>query len=116
MADSTLVNSAQNTAVDTVQSFFTAITSGAGGSGVKITAFTASNDSGGASVSYKAYIYDSTGSQAASRAVIPQKIVVKDRFDLGPSIISQIIPPGGSLRMESSTANALTFRVTGREF
>ena len=115
MADSTLVNSAQNTQVDTIQVFFTALPSNAGGSGVRIKAFTASNDSNNASVTYKGYIYDSTGTQVSGRAVIPQTIVVKDKFDLGPSAITQLIPPGGSLRMESSTADALTFRVTGLE-
>lgn len=115
MADSTLVSSAQNTVVDTIQSFFTAKTAAAGGSGVRIKAFTASNDSNNASVTYKGYIFDSTGTQVSGRAVIPQTIVVKDKFDLGPAIITQLIPPGGSLRMESSKANALTFRVTGLE-
>ena len=63
----------------------------------------------------EAYIYDATGTQAASRALIPQTIVVKDKFDLGPGSITHLIPPGGSLRMQSSTANALTFTVTGLE-
>lgn len=115
MADSTLVSSAQNTSADTIEIFFTALTSSQGGSGVRIKAFTASNDAGGGSVSYKAYIYDATGTQAASRAIVPQTIVVKDKFDLAPSSITHLIPPGGSLRMQSSTANALTFTVTGLE-
>lgn len=115
MADSTLVSSAQNTAADTIQNFYTSPAANSGGSGTRVKAFTASNDSGGGSVSYKAYIYDSTGTQVSGRAVIPQTIVVKDKFDFGPGIITHLIPPGGSLRMESSTANALTFRVTGLE-
>lgn len=113
MADLVMVNSAQNTIVDTIQTFFTALPSGNGGTGARVTAFTASNN-GTASASYKAYIFDATGT--VLEAVIPQKIVVKDRFDLGPSIVSQIIPPGGTLRMETSSLNTITFRVTGKEF
>ena len=86
MADSTLVSSAQNTAANTIQTFFTAKTASASGNGVRIKAFTASNDAGGGSVSYKAYIYDSSGTQVAGRAVIPQTIVVRNRFDEGRRI------------------------------
>lgn len=113
MADLVMVDSKQNTAVDTIEAFFTSVKSSAGGTGARITAFTASNN-GTASASYKGYIFDAAGTVV--QAVIPQKIVVKDRFDLGPSIVSQIIPPGGSLRMETSSLNTITFRVTGKEF
>jgi hypothetical protein len=41
--------------------------------------------------------------------------VVKDRFDLGASIVGKLIPAGGSLRMETSDADALLFNVTGEE-
>ena len=112
MADLTMVNSVENTLPDTIESFYTAVESGNAGSGARITAFTATNNSS-ASASYKGYIYDASGDLI--EAVIPQKIVVKDRFDLGPSIITHLIPPGGSLRMESSTADSITFRVTGKE-
>jgi len=111
MADVIMVNSAKNTAPDTIESFYTSVLAAAGGKGARITAFTATNNTS-ASASYKGYIFDASGSL---EAVIPQKIVVPDRFDLGPSIISHIIPPGGSLRMESSTANSILFRVTGKE-
>ena len=109
MTDAVLVNSAQNTIADTIQNFYTSPGSGLG---TLISAFTASNNTT-QSASYKAYIYDSTGSLL--QAVIPQKIVVRDRFDLGPPIIGQLIPSGGSLRMDSSTVSSIAFRVTGRE-
>lgn len=112
MTDIVLVNSVANTLNNTIEKFYDAVTASNGGQGTRISAFTASNNST-ASASYKAYIYDASG--AVKEAVVPQKIVVKDRFDLGPSIIGHVIPPGGSLRMESSTAGAITFRVTGTE-
>lgn len=111
MAEAILANSVQNTVVDTIESFYTSpSTPGAGGT--RVTAFTTSNN-GAASASYKAYIFDA--SAAALPAIVTQKIVVKDRFDLGPSIVGQLIPPGGTLRMESSSLSTLSFRVTGNE-
>lgn len=109
MAEVVLVNGAENTSADTIQSFYL---SPASGLGTRITAFTASNNTT-SSKSYRAYIYDSSASLLA--AVIPQKIIVPDRFDLGPSIIGHVIPAGGTLRMESSAANSIAFRVTGNE-
>ncbi len=110
MATNVLVNSAQNTAIDTIQTFYTS--PGTPGIGTIITAFTASNNTT-SSKTYKAYIFDSSGT--VLQPVVPQKIGVRDRFDLGPSIVGQIIPPGGSLRMESSAALSIAFRVTGNE-
>ena len=112
MTDIVLVNSVSNTLDDTIEKFYDSPSASSGGQGTRISAFTASNNST-ASSTYKAYIYDSSG--ALKAAVVPQKIVVKDRFDLAPSIIGHVIPVGGSLRMESSTAGAITFRVTGSE-
>lgn len=109
MTDIVLVFNDKNTAPDTIEAFYT---SPASGLGTRIKSFTAANDSS-ASVSYKAYIYSSSG--GAVDAVIPQTIVVKDKADFGPAIINQVIPPGGTLRMESSTADALNFYVTGVE-
>lgn len=109
MAETVLAFNKQNTILDTVEKFYDSPSQGAG---TVILAFTATNN-GTSSASYKAYIYDATG--AVVQAVIPQKIVVRDRFDLGASAISQLIPAGGSLRMESSAANSIAFYVTGDE-
>ena len=84
----------------------------ASGAGTIVTAFTATNDSG-ASASYKAYIYNSSGSVV--NTVIPMTIIVKDRFHSGPSIVNQVVPAGGTIRAENSTGDALNFYATGRE-
>jgi hypothetical protein len=107
MADTTLVNSKSNAAPNAIEDFYTSPSSSAG---TLITAFSAVNNSA-ANASYKAYIYDSAGT--ALGAVIPFKIVVKNKYDVGPSITNQLIPNGGSLRMESSAAGSITFRVSG---
>jgi hypothetical protein len=109
MSETILVNSAQNASADAIQIFYT---SPSGGSGTLIHAFTATNNTS-SNKTYKAYIYDS--SATALTAVIPQKIVVRNKFDLGPSIVGQLIPAGGTLRMESSAAASVAFRVTGNE-
>lgn len=109
MAEAILVNSVQNTSADTIQIFYTSPSTGGG---TRITAFTATNDTG-SSKTYKGYIYDA--SAIAKVAVIPQKIIVPDRFDLGAPIVGQLIPPGGTLRMESSDTSSIAFRVTGNE-
>ena len=107
MTDVVIVNSKTNGVANGIEQFYGSPTSG---NGTIITAFSAINNSG-INASYKAYIYDSTG--AAVDPVIPLKIVVRNRFDVGPSITNQLIPNGGSLRMESSAVGAITFRVSG---
>ena len=109
MDEQILVNSAQNVSADSIQNFYTSPTTG---NGTRVTAFTATNDTG-SSKTYKGYIFDASGDTLT--AVIPQKIIVPDRFDLCPSMIGQLIPPGGTLRMESSDALSIAFRVTGNE-
>jgi hypothetical protein len=109
MAEIVIVNSAKTAADNTIQLFYT---SPATGAGTRISAFTASNNTA-SSKTYRGYIYDA--SAAAFAAVIPQKIIVPDRFDLGASIVGQIIPPGGTLRMETNIADSIAFRVTGVE-
>lgn len=108
MADSVLINNTKISAADTVASLFTSPLSGAG---TIITAFTVSNNSA-ASASYKAYIVDAAG--VVGDAIVPQKIVVRDRFDSAPSIVNQVVPGGGTIRAENSTGNALSFYATGR--
>ena len=73
--------------------------------------FTVSNNYT-ASASYKAYIYDAD--DVTVGAVSPMKIVVRDRFDSSPALVNQVIPAGGSLKVESSALDALYFTVTGR--
>lgn len=107
MSDVILANSTQNSSANTIEVFYTSPSSS---DGTLITAFSATNSSG-ANASYKAYIFDSSGT--VLEPVVPLKVVVRDRFDLAPTITNQLIPSGGTLRMESSTANSVTFRVSG---
>jgi hypothetical protein len=109
MAESVLINNSKIASVDTITELYTSPSSGAG---TIITAFTVANSST-ASASYKAYIYDSTGN--AVEPVIPLKVVVRDRFDPGRSIVNQIVPPSGTIRAENSAANALNFYASGIE-
>jgi len=109
MANVVLVNSVANTIADTIQKFYDSPTTGGG---TVISAFTATNNTG-VNASYKAYIYDA--SESLLEAVMPTKVVIRNRFDLGGSIVNQLIPKGGSLRMECSAADSITFRVSGKE-
>ena len=109
MSDITLVNSAQSTAVDTIESFYT---SPSQGNGTTITAFTAANNTV-SNKNYKGYIFDSTGS--VLDAVIPNRIIVRDKFDPGASIVGQLIPAGGTLRFESNAIAGISWRVVGKE-
>jgi hypothetical protein len=109
MATEVLVNSVQSTSSDTIEKFYD---SPSGGAGTIISAFTATNNTG-ANRSYKAYIFDASGSLL--EAVVPLKIIIRKKFDLGASIVGHLIPPAGSLRMESDLADTIAFRVTGRE-
>lgn len=109
MSDIVIVNSKTNGVPNSIELLYVSPTSG---DGTIITAFSAINNSG-VNATYKAYIYDSSG--AAVNPVIPLKIVVRNRFDVAPSITNQLIPNGGSLRTESSAADSITFRVSGVE-
>ena len=102
----------QNSTISSADTITTLYTSPSEGDGTVIRSFTVSNNSA-ASASYKAYIYDSAG--AAVGAIVPMKIVVKDKFDSAPSAVNQTIPAGGTLRAENSTASALNFYMSGLE-
>ena len=104
-----IVNSAKNQSADTIQNFYTSPTTSAG---TIITAFTATNNTD-ANQSYKAYIYAASG--LLLDAVTPRKIIIRDKFDPGSGIVNHLIPSGGTLRMESSAAETIVFRVSGKE-
>ena len=107
MANTVLVQSVTNSIADTIQIIYTAPPDGA-----IITAWTATNNTG-ANRSYKAYIYDLSGSML--QAIIPLKIVIRNRFDLGSGITNQFVPGGGSIRVETDLADGISFRVSGNE-
>lgn len=106
MVDSVLFVNTKISSVDTVETVYTSPSTS---QGTKLTALTVANSSG-SSVSYKAYIYAVSGE---GDPIVPLKIVVKDRFDSAPSAINQVIPSGGTLRIENSTADSLSFTATG---
>lgn len=108
MAKIVMVDSQQNLAADTIETFFAAPSSG---NGVAITAFTATNNTS-SNKTYAAYIYRAG---SATERVVPLKILVRDRFDTAPSIVGQVMNPGDTLRMESSVGNSVVYRVTGSE-
>jgi len=107
--DSALI---KNTTIPTVDEITILYASPESGDGTVIRSFTVSNNST-ASVSYKAYIYDSVGVSVG--AIVPMKIVVKDKFDSASSAVNQTIPSGGTLRAENSTADGLNFYMSGLE-
>tara|TARA_R110000772_G_scaffold253695_1_gene369433 strand:+ start:13 stop:336 length:324 start_codon:yes stop_codon:yes gene_type:complete len=105
MATKQILSNAVNTAINTAQSLFTA-----GGSDVVIEAFTATNNST-VNASYKAYIVEPSG---VEKPQIPFKIVVWGTNDLGIGIVNQVIPAGGTLKLECSALDSIYFTVTGR--
>jgi hypothetical protein len=107
MATKQIVDNFVNTSSNAVQSAYTAPLD----RGVVIEAFTATNNSS-VNASYKAYIVSSSGDE---KPLIPFKVVVWGRVDLGIGVNNQIIPAGGSLRVECSAINSIYFTVTGRE-
>lgn len=107
MADEfTLINNLQNASANTIEALFIA------GSDTRILNFTVTNNTD-VNRSYRAYIYDSDGNSTG--ATVPLKFVTSNRgYDLAPPIIGHVVPAGGSIRTESSAANSLIFRATGR--
>ena len=101
----TLISNKKSTAANSIQIMYTA------SKATQITKFTATNDTG-VNRSYRAYIYDSTGTATGSS--VPTKFVTSLKgFDLAPTIVGHVVPKGGTIRVESSAANSLTFRATG---
>ena len=101
----TLIENTQNSAADTIESLFVA------SANTRILNFTVTNNYG-SNQTYRAYIYGAEDETAL--ATTPLKIVVWDGYDLSPPIIGHVVPAGGSIRTESSAANSLVFRATGR--
>lgn len=106
MATTQIVDNLTITTIDTPQVLYTAPI----GQDVVIESFTASNTST-VNASYSAYIVSSTG---AEKPQIPYKIVVWNENDLGIGIVNQIIPAGGTLKVECSALTSIYFTVTGR--
>jgi hypothetical protein len=106
MATKQIADNFSNTIVDTIQSA-TLVSE----KNMVIEAFTAVNNSS-VNASYKAYIVTSSGIEKPLR---PFKVVVWGELDLGIGINNQLIPAGGTLRVESSAINSIYFTITARE-
>lgn len=109
MATAVLANGVKNTVADTPQTIYT---SPAAGAGTIITAFTATNNTT-ANRTFKAYIYAS--GETSAPAILPLKVLIRNKFDPGSAIVNHVIPAGGSLRVESDLADSISFYVTGNE-
>lgn len=107
MATLQIVDNFSVAVVDTIETAFEADPS----KGYVIEAFTAVNNSQ-VNASYKAYIVTSSG---LVKPIVPFKVVVWGKLDLGIGINNQIIPAGGFLRVESSAIDSIYFTVTARE-
>ena len=109
MAETVIVLNQRSSAADLVENFYNSPTNG---SGTRVTAFTATNNTT-TGQSFIAYIYgpgDST-----QEPVIPFTTVARDTANYGSAIVNQLIPAGGSLRLESSATDSINFYVTGVE-
>lgn len=104
-----LVASQKTVAANTPEVFYT---SPSNQDGTIITNFTAVNDAG-STLSYKAYIVVSGGTPTVP--VVPKRNIVTNRTDISPELAGQLIPAGGTLQMETSTAASISFTVSGRE-
>lgn len=109
MSDVVLVSNTKTVAANTIEPIYTSPPSG---NGTIIKAFTASNDTN-VNRSYKAYIFDTTGTLVD--AIVPFKIVLRNRFDLAPSAVNQVVPTGGTIRVETSLAASISFYASGTE-
>ena len=106
MATKQIVDNFSNTVADTIQS-----ANSVSAKNIVIEAFTAVNNSS-VNASYKAYIVTSSG---VVKPIRPFKVVVWGELDLGVGIANQVIPAGGTLRVESSVIDSIYFTVSGRE-
>jgi len=103
--DSVLVDGITATAADTLETIFTAIED------TLIKAVTASNPTT-VNASYVMNIVPESGD--ITKPEIPFRVVVRLKSDLAVEVVNQVIPKGGTLRISTSTADSIAFRVTGR--
>ena len=101
-----LVDNFTNATSDTVETVYTSPSDNS----TIIETFTAANNSG-VNASYKGYIVSQSGVLQPQR---PFKIIVWGEIHSGAGLVNQVIPPGGSLRVESSAINSIYFTVTGK--
>lgn len=111
MADSQIVINFQNVEVDTPE---LAYTSPANGEGVKIKAFTCTNN-GETNQNYLVYLVQQ--GESPDQAISPFTLVARETKDHGSAVVGHVLQPGYSLWIESgATAGQLVFNVAGQAF
>lgn len=103
--DSVLVDGVFATVADTLQIIFTAADD------TLIKAVTASNVTE-INASYEMNIVPSDND--ITKPEIPFRQVLRLKADTGAEVVNHVIPAGGTLRVSTSAANSIAFRVTGR--
>ena len=103
--DSVLVDSVFTSAPDTLQTIYISAIP------ALIKAVTISNTTE-INAAYTLHIVPSSGD--ITKPEIPYRVVPRLTVDTGAEVINQIIPAGGTLRVSTTAANSLAFRVTGR--
>jgi len=111
-SNTTLIDGIQPGVITVVDAY----TSPTNGGGTRIIAFTASNTSGATTETYTVFVVPSGGSPNATNEIVPPSIVAVDDRETPSELISHLIPPGGTLRVQVSTASTISFRATGIEF
>jgi hypothetical protein len=110
-ANKVLIDGVQPT-VTTVESLYTAPLSSAG---VRVVAFTATNN-GGTTETYNAFIVPQGGSPDNTNKVVNAKSLAAAAVDTPAAALNHLIPNGGSLQVQVSTGTTIAFRATGIEF
>jgi len=103
--DSVLVNGVTASVADTLETIF-----GPAVEDTLITSVTASNPTN-INASYVMNIVPSSGD--TTKPEIPFKVVIRLKSDSAAPVINHVIPKGGTLRISTSAANSIAFRVTG---
>lgn len=103
--DSVLVDGAVNTVSNTLEIVYTATID------TLVKAVTVTNVTG-VNASYVMNIVPEDGD--ISNPEIPFRVVIRQKSDLAAEVVNHVIPEGGTLRVESSLAGSIAFRVTGR--
>ena len=112
----TLVNGVFITPANSPVSVYTAPTTTAptNGKGTIISTFTAANGSA-ANITYKAWVVPNGSSVGDEFLLVPKRIIKVSKTDVPYEIAGHFMPPLSQLYIESDTANAAGFRVSGVE-
>ena len=104
--DTVLVNGVTTSLADTLETIYTAAAAD-----TLIKAVTASNPTT-ANAAYTMNIVPVN--EDITKPEIPYQIVIRLNEDFGSGVVNHVIPKGGTLRVSTTTAGAIAFRVTGR--